>query len=222
MGWDIHAYFDVNQTTIDEIIERGKYDKHKDEGKIADTFKQMIGWELYLYYSYNDACSLHEIWTSYGTNFIRKDEALLHVLRNFLSFRRAPKICSEGGCTETRGKPTGQPTCSSTTSSPPPSSSTRICDGVFSSCGRFGGRPAPCAAEPRLDHARQGRLRARHQVASRAEQPARRAAVRPRRAEQPPEQRRESASPSYPRRQVAGGKAASGSTSGAGRRGPCR
>lgn len=78
MGYDIMAYFDVNQKQIDEFINTNKIDINdsKQHKLIIDFYKQQHpGIEkLGLIYIWNKKCSIHEIFDFQGTNFIRDDE----------------------------------------------------------------------------------------------------------------------------------------------------
>lgn len=81
MGYDIMAYFFVNQEEqeqIDEFINQNNIDKNNSKQRtlIVDYYKTINPEmkELKLIYIWNRGCEIHEFFDFYGTNFIRDDE----------------------------------------------------------------------------------------------------------------------------------------------------
>lgn len=79
MGWDIEAYFDINQSEIDEIVTHYKLDKDNvhECDMIANLYQEKHfpnEKELRPMYSWNEACNIHEMCDIYRTTFIRDDE----------------------------------------------------------------------------------------------------------------------------------------------------
>ena len=77
MGWDVYAYFDVDQAEIDDFIEKNNIDKHKKDAKIAQYFKDkyLSATRLKPIYIWNNNCGIHELFDFYGgVNYIRDDE----------------------------------------------------------------------------------------------------------------------------------------------------
>lgn len=78
MGCDLIAIFDVDQEEIEKFIvenniDRNDWDKRK---LVSEYYKSKYLTEtpeLYIYYFWNRNCKIHEIHSSYGTNFIRDD-----------------------------------------------------------------------------------------------------------------------------------------------------
>jgi hypothetical protein len=78
MGYDIVAYFDVNQEQIEDfIVEQNiNRDNWKQGLLVVEYYKRENPDMKYLnmIYNWNEECQLHEFFDSYGTNFIRDDE----------------------------------------------------------------------------------------------------------------------------------------------------
>jgi hypothetical protein len=78
MGFDIHAYVDVDQAELDQIIQEHNLDKNKWENynviakHYVDKHPELNS--LFLDYWYNEDVCMHEIHSSQGTNFIRDDK----------------------------------------------------------------------------------------------------------------------------------------------------
>ena len=81
MGYDITAFFHVNQKQIDEFIHENNIDKTKSKQHtlIVDYYKtknpEMK--EMEIMYHWNRNCEIHEFFDYYGTNFIRDDERFI-------------------------------------------------------------------------------------------------------------------------------------------------
>ena len=78
MGYDIIAYFDVNQKQMDDFIVENNINRDDwwNEGNLMVEYYKKENPEtkdLKMYYIWNGKCQLHEIHDSYGTNFIRDD-----------------------------------------------------------------------------------------------------------------------------------------------------
>ena len=77
MGYDIVAYFDVNQKQIEEFIVEKNIDRNKwrQGSLIVEYYKtgNPDTKDLEMIYNWNEDCQLHELFDSYGTNFIRDD-----------------------------------------------------------------------------------------------------------------------------------------------------
>lgn len=83
MGYDIIAYFDIDQDEIENFIQTYKIDRENWENiqLVVDYFtKTHLGNLGFTYacihYDWNKKCNMHEIYTMFGTNFIRDDERL--------------------------------------------------------------------------------------------------------------------------------------------------
>ena len=78
MGYDIIAYFDVNQTKINNFIETLDTDisELNKRRAIVDYYREQnqVEFDLNICYKYNKKCKIHEFYDCYGTNFIRDDE----------------------------------------------------------------------------------------------------------------------------------------------------
>ena len=79
MGWDIEAYFDVDQSEITDIVTQHNLDKddfhHCDI--IAKLYKERHfphEEDLRPMYWWNEECGIHEMYDVYPTTFIRDDE----------------------------------------------------------------------------------------------------------------------------------------------------
>lgn len=77
MGWHIHAYYDIDQNEFDIFLAKHGLCRD-DEDKIAQSYKQMhsLSDDVYLIYFWNNECQMHELYESYGVNFIRDDDRL--------------------------------------------------------------------------------------------------------------------------------------------------
>ena len=77
MGYDIIAYFYVNQEQIEEFIVENKIDRDdsKQDRLVVDYYKSKNPdmKDLHIIYQWNSECKIHEFFDSYGTNFIRDD-----------------------------------------------------------------------------------------------------------------------------------------------------
>jgi hypothetical protein len=82
MGYDLLAYFDVDQDAIEKFIQENNIDKNdwkdwRSHELICKYYQQNYmdkNEKLNLMYSWNKACQIHEIHVSYRTTFIRDDE----------------------------------------------------------------------------------------------------------------------------------------------------
>lgn len=78
MGFDLVAYLDVDQERIREIIARGSYNIHSWEDSEAIVTEYLtlshITGNFKCVYEYNEACDMHEIWSTYSTSFLRDDQ----------------------------------------------------------------------------------------------------------------------------------------------------
>jgi hypothetical protein len=76
MGWDLCAYFDLDQEEIEKFITENNIDREEEEEKIEEFFKSkyLADSTFRPMYSWNEDCSLHEINVSHHTSFIRDDE----------------------------------------------------------------------------------------------------------------------------------------------------
>jgi hypothetical protein len=79
MGWDIVAYYDIDQTEIDTYISSNSINKDNwDECDIVAKYYKDIHLPkdatLYPVYQWNDSCNIHEMYEMYGVNFIRDDK----------------------------------------------------------------------------------------------------------------------------------------------------
>ena len=80
MGWDIVAYYDVEQDQLDNFIEKNNIDKENwdQSDKVSKYFKDTYLKEdvhhLDATYSWNKQCNIHEMFDSYRVSFIRDDE----------------------------------------------------------------------------------------------------------------------------------------------------
>lgn len=85
MGYDIYAYFDVNQDQIEAFIQAHQLDRTHREGRkrIVEYYQEQhpeLNTLSYMGYSWNKKCEIHVIYASIGTNFIRDDERLYNRL----------------------------------------------------------------------------------------------------------------------------------------------
>lgn len=82
MGFDIVAYFVVDQQQIDDFIANNNIDCNdfKQDYLIENYYKSQNPEmkDLHIIYCWNEECKLHEIFDSYGTNFIRDDPRFLN------------------------------------------------------------------------------------------------------------------------------------------------
>jgi hypothetical protein len=81
MGYDLVAYFDVDQQEIENFIEEHEIDRndYKSSEKIAGFFKEkyLKDTNLEPMYGWNKKCGMHELLEYYGgTNFIRDDDRM--------------------------------------------------------------------------------------------------------------------------------------------------
>lgn len=80
MGYDIVAYFQVNQQVIENFIVENGIDRNDDskDKLIVGFFKSLYPdlKDLHILYLWSEPCSLHEFFDCYGTNFIRDDPRL--------------------------------------------------------------------------------------------------------------------------------------------------
>lgn len=81
MGYDLVAYFDLNQDEIEQFVMENNIDKKNcdQSDMIVDYYKTKhlsnTNFTLdYMIYAWNEDCQMHEIMQYYGTNFIRDDE----------------------------------------------------------------------------------------------------------------------------------------------------
>lgn len=80
MGYDITAYFNVDQESVEEFINSNNIDRNDDNThyKIVKFFRDYNPWmhELSIgaLYMWNKQCEIHEFFDFYRTNFIRDDE----------------------------------------------------------------------------------------------------------------------------------------------------
>ena len=77
MGYDLLAYIDADQDEVDKIILENKLDRNDWDARciIVEKYKQVHPEiDMDMMYSFNDRCSMHELYCSHGTNFIRDDE----------------------------------------------------------------------------------------------------------------------------------------------------
>jgi hypothetical protein len=81
MGWDIQAYYDVNQEEIEEFINKNNIDREDwdQNDKISSYFKETYFKDkgchcLGAIYSWNEKCGIHEVFDYYRVSFIRDDE----------------------------------------------------------------------------------------------------------------------------------------------------
>lgn len=79
MGYDLIAIFDVNQEELEKFVVENNIDRTdwKQAGLIPDYYRSkhlMETPDLYIYYYWNPDCKVHEIHSSYRTNFIRDDK----------------------------------------------------------------------------------------------------------------------------------------------------
>ena len=109
MGYDLRAYVDVDQTKMDYVIKFYRFDKFKfvDSSQIAKKYKMLYipelaktGFQMELSYHFDEACQIHEMYYSVGTNFIRDDERFenrryqYHVLEQKFGERFPNKLCT--------------------------------------------------------------------------------------------------------------------------------
>jgi len=79
MGYDIIAYFDVDQQRIDNFINENNIDRNdsQQENTIVDYFRQIKPEIMcsiqHINYNWNEHCKLHEFYDYYRTTFIRDD-----------------------------------------------------------------------------------------------------------------------------------------------------
>lgn len=83
MGYDIVAYFDIDQEEIESFIHKNSIDRSdwNQSNSIADHYraKHLNNNPVfnYILYEWEEGCRLHEVFDYYGgTNFIRDDERL--------------------------------------------------------------------------------------------------------------------------------------------------
>lgn len=78
MGYDIDAYFDIDQSEVEKWITENGIDRSdwKQSDLIVDHCKQQFSlpYKLLMYYHWNEECQIHELYASYRTNFIRDDK----------------------------------------------------------------------------------------------------------------------------------------------------
>lgn len=78
MGFDIMAYFYVNQTYIDNFIQENNIDRkdRKQHDRIVEFYKTKYPEvkDVDIIYSWNRADEIHDFWAYCGTNFIRDDK----------------------------------------------------------------------------------------------------------------------------------------------------
>jgi hypothetical protein len=80
MGWDIMAYYDVNQDDLDDFIRNNNIDKNdwNQSDKVSKYFKESCLKEdsnrLGAIYSWNKDCKIHEMFDSYRVTFLRDDK----------------------------------------------------------------------------------------------------------------------------------------------------
>ena len=78
MGWDIVAYFDVDQQELNSFIAQNNINVETLDGckQIAKYFSDthLDGERLEPLYMWNDDCGMHEMFEYYRTTFIRDDE----------------------------------------------------------------------------------------------------------------------------------------------------
>jgi hypothetical protein len=80
MGFEIIAYYDIDQKDIEQFILANNIDRNswKQKQQIVDFFRAKYldnDTDIdRLVYFWNEQCKLHEIFDGYGTNFIRRDE----------------------------------------------------------------------------------------------------------------------------------------------------
>jgi hypothetical protein len=82
MGYDLVAYFDVDQDEIDRLVQETTADSEEEaEDEVARRFKEShvdpvdLG-SLKPVYEYNTGAGMHEIWDLTSTGFIRDDARL--------------------------------------------------------------------------------------------------------------------------------------------------
>ena len=79
MGWDIFAFYDVNQENLDRIINDNNIDKEDwEQGHIVskhfkNSYLKEESHRLDAIYSWNKDCNMHEMFDSYRVTFIRDD-----------------------------------------------------------------------------------------------------------------------------------------------------
>lgn len=78
MGYDLDAYFDVDQDVVTAYIGEHNLDVNSwhDSDAIAQHFSNKLGWSKThtISYAYNQQCNLHEFSASYPTSWIRDDD----------------------------------------------------------------------------------------------------------------------------------------------------
>lgn len=81
MGWDLQAFFDIDQDAIEQLLVENNIDRY-DWGQsdvVGNLFKKKYlkdadKGSLFPIYNWNSDCQMHEIYDMYSTNFIRDDE----------------------------------------------------------------------------------------------------------------------------------------------------
>jgi len=77
MGYDIVAYFNVNQKQMEDFIVENNInrDDWNQDSLMVEYYKgaNPDTKDLKMIYNWNEDCQLHEFFDSYGTNFIRDD-----------------------------------------------------------------------------------------------------------------------------------------------------
>jgi hypothetical protein len=79
MGWDIVAYYDVNQTELDNFVNSNNIDKTEwEQHHIVSSYYKNEHLkdekQLGVIYSWNSNCKFHEVFDTYSVSFIRDDE----------------------------------------------------------------------------------------------------------------------------------------------------
>ena len=71
MGWDIIAYFDIDQNELDHLIKNNDIKINKNEC-ISKHFENIF-LNLPICYFWKKNCNIHELYSIYSVNFIRDD-----------------------------------------------------------------------------------------------------------------------------------------------------
>ena len=80
MGFDIYAYFDIDQNQIEEFIQNNNIDRNDwdQTSRVVDFYKEQHPElkDISMIYIWNRKCQIHKIFSPKGTNFIRDDARL--------------------------------------------------------------------------------------------------------------------------------------------------
>ena len=77
MGYEIYAYFDIDQNQIEEFIQKNNIDRNNWEQtrRVAEFYKEQHPElkNIWISYDWDKKCPIHKIYSSQKTNFIRDD-----------------------------------------------------------------------------------------------------------------------------------------------------